>query len=64
MKDDKFNIGIYVTGAVLAWISGAAFSKAMYHKGKIDGMNQMAEEFHNMVQKMKEEFSYKEDEES
>ena len=40
MKSGKFNVGMYLFAAVGGLVSGLYFSKAMYHKGKLDAFHQ------------------------
>lgn len=43
MKSSKFNVGMYLFAAVGGLVSGLYFSKAMYHKGKLDAYNETHE---------------------
>lgn len=41
MKSSKFNIGMYLFAAVGGLVSGLYFSKAMYHKGRLDAFREV-----------------------
>lgn len=62
MKSGKFNVGMYLIAAVGGLVSGVCFSKAMYHKGKLDAFNEvqgsldkLAEDIQDVLDKREEQ---------
>lgn len=49
MKDNgKFNLGWYLFAGVMGILSGACFSKSMYHKGRVDAANEITENMYKV----------------
>lgn len=54
MKSSKFNLGLYVFAAVGGLLSGLSFSKALYHKGKVDAFKEVQGELDKLAKGIKD----------